>query len=80
MKTTRIEIEGAKGKAAIRRETDEVVIEATVGRKTTTWRFFSRIHEDQVAMARRLQQRLDGYRGTAGDVADYLRAIQNFAD
>jgi hypothetical protein len=80
MKTTRIEVEGVKGKAAIRREADEVVIEATVGRKTKTWRFFSRIHEDQVAMARRLQQTLDGYRGTAGDVADYVRVLAAFVD
>jgi hypothetical protein len=30
--------------------------------------------------AARIQRELDGYQGTAGDVADYLRAIQNFAD
>jgi hypothetical protein len=28
----------------------------------------------------RLQRELNGYQGTAGDVADYLRAIQTFAD
>jgi hypothetical protein len=80
MKVTRIEIEGRKGKAIITRPADEMIIQAVVGRKATVWRFYSRIHEDQVAMARRLQQTLDGYRGTAGDVADYLRVIQMLAD
>jgi hypothetical protein len=31
-------------------------------------------------VARELQHYLDGYIGTQGDVADYLRVIQNFED
>lgn len=88
MKVTRIDIEAAKGKATVRRREDEVVIEVVVGRKTSIWRFFSRIpagrpagrHEDQVAMARRLQRTLDGYQGTAGDVAEYARVLATFID
>lgn len=37
-------------------------------------------HQANVVVARMLQKYLDGHRGTEGDVADYLRAIQTFAD
>ena len=40
----------------------------------------TRDERSQQHAAARLQQDLDGYQGTAGDVADYLRAIQHFAD
>ena len=40
----------------------------------------TRDERSQQYAAARLQQNLDGYVGTAGDVADYLRAIQTFAD
>ena len=57
-----------------------VVATATVGGRTTTWRTTGRTHEDQMAAARRVQQMLDGFRGTGCDVADYLRLIQALAD
>jgi len=40
----------------------------------------TRDERSQRYAAARLQRELDSYQGTAGDVADYLRAIQNFAD
>jgi hypothetical protein len=40
----------------------------------------TRDERSQRHAAARLQRELDGYQGTAGDVADYLRAIQTFAD
>jgi len=40
----------------------------------------TRDEQSQRHAAARLQRELDGYQGTAGDVADYLRAIQNFAE
>ena len=40
----------------------------------------TRDEQSQWSAAARLQRELDGYQGTAGDVADYLRAIQTFAD
>ena len=36
--------------------------------------------DDQWSMAEILQQALDGYEGTRGDVADYHRAVQMLAD
>jgi hypothetical protein len=39
-----------------------------------------RDERSQQHAASRLQRQLDGYRGTQGDVADYLRAIQTLAD
>ena len=40
----------------------------------------TRDERSQHYAAARLRRELDGYHGTAGDVADYLWAIQTFAD
>jgi hypothetical protein len=50
--------------------------------ETAVWEVAARAGDENrlELAARRLQATLDGYEGTNGDVADYLRAIQNFAD
>jgi hypothetical protein len=93
MKTTRIDIEGRLGKATIFRSGGEIIINASRRRGTPdkiirrgispaedSWVVGTRDHAAQQGLAARLQQTLDGDRGTAGDVADYLRAIETFAD
>ena len=81
MKTTRIEITGENGaKATIRRvgemievrfEDDQLWMAKATG--------LAGVNE-RVELSRALQERLDGYHGTSGDVDDYYRAIENFAD
>jgi hypothetical protein len=84
MKTTRMTVEGPAGKATLfRSETGEIVINVTRTSghpREDSWVVSSRDGETQERFAARLQRTLDGYEGTAGDVADYLRAIQTFAD
>ena len=84
MKTTQMTVEGVAGKATIlRSDTGEIVINVTRvrgGRREDSWVLSSRDAEAQERVATRLQRTLDGYHGTAGDVAEYLRAIQHFAD
>jgi len=89
MKTTRMTVEGAKGWANITRRDDggRMVInihgDGASPFNTQASSFFTadtRDERSQQDAAARLQRELDGYQGTAGDVADYLRAIQNFAD
>ena len=50
-----------------------------IGREDS-WLVGCRDHAAQQDLAARLQQALDGCRGTAGDLADYLRVIETFAD
>jgi len=95
MKVTQMAVEGARGEARLSRADGNIRIEAKwLGRiietpkrdvpvfETAVWEVAARASdEDRLELtARRLQATLDGYEGTAGDVADYLRAIQNFAD
>ena len=93
MKTTRIDIEGRLGKATIFRSGGEIVINASKHRGSPdkiirrgisptedSWVVGCRDFAGQQGLAARLQQTLDGDRGTVGDVADYLRAIETFAD
>ena len=94
MKTTRIEIEGRGGTAAIRREDRRIVITGTRvtrvverrdGQGVPVGEAFQLVgradnHQANVVVARMLQKYLDGYRGTEGDVAEYLRVIETFAD
>lgn len=94
MKTTRIEIEGPNGTATIRREDQRIVITGTRvtkvidrrdGKGVPVGEAFQLVgradnHSANVGVARMLQKYLDGYRGTGGDVAEYLRVIQTFAD
>jgi len=95
MKTTQMTVEGAGGEVKLSREAANIRIEAKwLGRiietpkrdmpvfETAAWEVAARASDkDRLELAaRRLQATLDGYEGTNGDVADYLRAIQNFAD
>jgi hypothetical protein len=94
MKITRIDIEGPNGTATITREGRDIridgrrlvkAIEARDGRIALVSEGLqllgdARDAETNAKVARILQATLDGYRGTNGDVADYLRVIQNFED
>jgi len=84
MRTTRMTVEGAKGWANIaRREVAGKMVIAIHGDGAAGLFDFNADARDQRSQqyaAARLQRELDGYQGTAGDVADYLRAIQTFAD
>ena len=94
MKTTRIDIEGPNGTATITRQDCRIIIaglriarvvERRDGKAVPigeAFRLFGRPdnHDANVAVARMLQKYLDGCRGTAGDVAEYVRAIAVFED
>ena len=81
MKTTRIDIESKAGRATIFRSGADIVINVTrlVGRPDS-WVVPAGNAEQMLLAARRLQQALDGYPGTEGDVAEYLNAIATFAN
>ncbi|MBM4020174.1 MAG: hypothetical protein FJ288_17955 [Planctomycetes bacterium] len=84
MKITRMTVEGTKGWANIARR--EVAGKAVIGIRgdgaagVFDLNVDTRDERSQQYAAARLQRELDGYQGTTGDVADYLRAIQNFAE
>jgi len=94
MKTTRIDIEGPNGTAIIRREDRRIlitgtrltrVIERRDGQGVPVGETFELVgradnHQANVVVARMLQKYLDGHRGTEGDVAEYLRVVETFAD
>jgi len=84
MKVTRMTVEGARGWANIARR--DVAGKAVIGIRGDGAAGVFDLNVDtcdersQRYAAARLQRKLDGYQGTQGDVADYLRAIQTFAD
>ncbi len=94
MKTTRIDVEGTNGEVTITRDGQDIridgrrlvkAIEARDGRTAVVTEGFQLLGdacdaEHNAKVARILQATLDGYRGTAGDVADYARVIQMLAD
>ena len=92
MRTTRIDIEGSRGRATIFRSGSDIVVNVTrrAGKPDDTirlgighedsWLVGCRDHAAQQGLAVRLQKTLDGHAGTAGDVADYQRVIETFAD
>ena len=84
MKVTRMTVEGAKGWANIvRREVAGKMVISIRGDGAAgvfDLEVDTRDEQSQRSAAARLQRELDGYQGTAGDVADYLRAIQTFAE
>jgi len=89
MRTTRIDIEGRRGRyATVSRREGARVIEITVLAPDRpgplgdgeTFQADATNEDSQRYAAALLQKRLDGYQGTAGDVADYLRVIQALAD
>jgi len=84
MKITHITVESTKGWANIARR--EVAGKVVIGIRgdgaagVFDLNVDTRDEQSQRYAADRIQRELDGYQGTAGDLADYLRAIQNFAD
>ena len=84
MQITHMTVESTKGWANItRREVAGKMVIAIHGDGAPGLFDFNADTRDgrsQQYAAARLQRELDGYHGTAGDVADYLRAIQNFAE
>ena len=84
MKITRMTVESTKGWANIARR--EVAGKQVIGIRgdgalgILDLEVDTRDEQSQRSAAARLQRELDGYPGTAGDVADYLRAIQTFAN
>lgn len=83
MRIRRIEIEGARGKATLSRDGADIVI-VVEGHEHPcmdgTWRAGASDLARQGVVARTLQRALDGYDGTAGDVADYARLLEILAD
>ena len=94
MRIDRIDISGTHGRATVFRAGSDIVINvtrlrdrptATVRRgigRDDSWLVpagADRAGQRQVA-AQRLQTALEGAHGTHGDVADYLRVIETFAD
>jgi hypothetical protein len=81
MKIARIDITSTKGRATIFRSGQDIVINITplIGRDDS-WVVSARDERRQQQVARDLQTELDGVYGTRGDVAEYLRVIETFAD
>jgi len=95
MKTTRMTVEGPRGEATLSRVESRIHIEAKYPARfiqsakrdvpvfeTAIWEVATISHDQELLerTARRLQEMLDGCHGTNGDVAEYLRAIETFAD
>jgi hypothetical protein len=85
MKTTRIEIEGRAGHyATVSRKGDGRTIDIEVLTPDRPDGFIFRanptIDASQRLAAAWLHKALEGYEGTAGDILEYLRLIQTFAD
>ncbi len=88
MRTTRIEFEGTAGRGTIERAAnsptmriDSYLRDPQPGSQTwKTWNLSAHAGEEEMLeVARELQRRTDGVRGTNGDVCEYLRELQRFA-
>ena len=91
MRTTRIDIESSRGRATILRSGSDIVVNVTqyttlgdairqdIGHDAS-WLASANNPDQQQCMAVSLQILLDGHVGAAGDVADYQRVIEIFAD
>jgi hypothetical protein len=89
MRIKRIELEGDNGHATIERTraSHTIRIDSILRNPKTheqawrTWEISSRTDSDELYnIAKILQQRCDGVRGTGGDVQDYYTELQRFAD
>ncbi len=92
MKVKRIELEGPTGHVAIEREGDRIRIDSIIrdpkGEQAWLTRVVSSkqlVHADAGenelwSLAQIIQRRCDGVRGTNGDIDDYYRELQRFAD
>ena len=86
MRMVRVEIESTKGKATVFRRDRTVVVEvdgAVIGKaKGQVFEFTADAQEprEYLWLARDLQVMLDGGVGTQGDIAEYVRLVETFAD
>jgi len=86
MRMVKVEIESTKGKATVRRDGSKVIVEvdgSVIGRaKGQIWEFTAHTKnpDECLWLARDLQVMLDGQTGTQGDIAEYVRMIECFAD
>ena len=82
MKTTRIDVSSTNGRATIFRSGSDIVINITrlAGRDLSWVEPAKATASARRTLAQRLQNVLDGLGGTNGDVAEYLRVIETFAD
>jgi predicted ATPase len=82
MKTTRIDVSSTNGRATIFRSGSDIVINITRQRgRDLSWVEPAKTTASaRRTLAQRLQNVLDGTGGTTGDVAEYLRVIETFAD
>lgn len=92
MKLTRIELEGRAGHVAIAREGENIRIDSIMREPKDEQTWLTRVisskqlvHADASenelwSLAQIIQRRCDGVRGTNGDIDDYYRELQRFAD
>ena len=83
MKITRIDLTGEAGSFAVvtrRSDSQRIDVEVLTPRGNRTDSAMARDYYAQQQLARRIQSALDGYEGTEGDIAEYLRVVQMFAD
>ena len=86
MRMVRVEIESTKGKATVFRRDGAVVVEvdgAVIGKaRGRVWEFTANAKnpDECLWLARDLQVMLDGGVGTQGDIAEYVRLVECFAD
>jgi len=78
MRIEEITIAGAEGRATLCREGADIVVASL--RIHEVMRCSARDLGMQGTIARTLQSALDGFEGTAGDVADYARIIEMLSD
>ena len=92
MTVKRIELEGRAGRVAIEREGDNIRIDSIIRDPGKEQAWLTRVvsskqlvHADASenelwSLAQIIQRRCDGVRGTNGDIDDYYRELQRFAD
>ena len=92
MTVKRIELEGRAGHVAIEREGGNIRIDSTIRNPGKEQAWLTRVvssrqlvHADASenelwSLAQIIQRRCDGVRGTNGDIDDYYRELQRFAD
>ncbi len=84
MRFTRIDVEGEKpGHYATmtrKQGSDLIEVEILTPGYVRTHQVVAASEDDQLSMAECLQDVLDGYPGTRGDIQPYLRAVQMLGD
>ena len=88
MRTKRIELEGSAGHVAIERQRgsttmriDSIVREPKNEQAWKTWEVDASINDEALfEIAKEVQRRCAGVRGTNSDIHDYYREMQRFQD